>query len=306
VSRATEDLLRDGLAGIGERISVPAGLGLRAHERWRRGRRARRFRGALLGGAAMATAGVLALTLTGGAPAGGTPAGGFQSSAYVSKVKAAMLAADTAGLVEYVTTELPPGQGPGLMVASPSYAPGWNNPRYTQPVLEQWSDRKLFATRFYGKPGDEIFAGMSTTTQKGFVTTFVTYSGQTWWREAVMQGPSPSDGPVFCGGSPDEWATNWQAQVRGLLACKNVVVDNTPGRIGGQAAVELSAWVPHAATWHLWVNPASYLPLQYDETGPGVPLIITTFHWQRPTRANLAPFQLTVPRGYRRVPFPVG
>jgi hypothetical protein len=301
VSRATEDLLRDGLAEIGGRISVPAGLGLRAHESWRRGRRARRFRGALLGGAAVATAGVLALTLTGGAPAGG-----FQSSGYVSKVKAAMSAANTAGLVEYVTTELPPGEGPGLLAAAPSYAPEWNNPRYTRPVLEQWLYRGLYALKFYGKPGDEIFAGLSTTTQKSVVTTFVTYSGHTWWRTAQVNTPSPSEGPVFCGGSPYEWATDWQAQVRGLLACKNVVVDNTPGRIGGQAAIELSAWVPHAATWHLWVNPASYLPLHYDETGPGVPLIITTFHWQRPSRANLAPFRLTVPRGYRRVPSPVG
>jgi hypothetical protein len=299
----TEDLLRDELAEIGGQISVPAGLGLRAHERWRRGRRARRFRGALLGGAAMATAGALALTL-----AAGVPAGSFgpaeQPSAYVThKVDVALSAASSAGLVQYFTTQLPRGQGPGL-VAAPSYAPEWNNSRYTQPIFRQWFYQGQYATTFYGRPGDEIFAGRVVTGRQQVTTTFVTYSGRTWWSQV-----EPIDPPVsndWCSGGPAGLIINWTPVVRSLLACRNVVVNNTPGHIDGHHAVELSAWVPHGGTWHLWVNPVTYLPIQYNFTGRGVTPEPVTFHWLRPTRANLAPFYLTVPRGYRQVHSPVG
>jgi hypothetical protein len=297
----TEDLLRDRLVEIARRISVPAGLGLQAHQRWRHGRRTRRFRRALLGGAAVATAGVLALTLTGGTPAGRLgPA--ERSSAYVTRhVDGALSAANSARLVQYTTTELPAGSGAPV---DPPYIGAWNNPRNTRPVFREWNYQGQYASTFYGRPGDEIFAGRGVTGRRQVTSTFVTYLNHTWWREVQpVDPPVPSD---WCYGGPDGWISNWTPVVRSLLACRNVVVNNTPGRIDGQDAIELSQWAPRLGTWYLWVNPVSYLPIRLITVAPNHFTVAMAFQWLRPTPANLAPFQLTVPRGYRRVPFPVG
>jgi hypothetical protein len=301
----TEELLRDGLAEVGERISVPAGLGLRAHEHWRRARRVRRTRRAVLSGAAMVTAGALALTLTGGSAGAGRGFGAAeQPTAFtVRQVDAALSAASSAGLVQYATMVLPPGSGAPI---DPPYIGAQDNPHNTRPVFRQFYDQGRYAATFYGRPGDEIFATRVVTGSRQVASTVVSYFNHTWWHST-----GPADPPVssqWCYGGPGGWISNWIPVVRSLLACRDVKINNTPGRLDGQAAIELSQWEPHLGSWYLWVNPVTYLPLRLTNVwfGSDHGTSVTTFQWLRPTSANLAPFRLSVPRGYREVSAPVG
>jgi hypothetical protein len=112
----------------------------------------------------------------------------------------------------------------------------------------------------------------------------------------------------------EQQITGWARVVAALLACRYVQVGPC-SRVDGQRAVELShraARADNGIWWHLWVNPATYLPIQLvirwlgnPKAPPGVNETVT-FHWLPPTKANLAPFNVTVPPGYKRVSPPVG
>jgi hypothetical protein len=67
--------------------------------------------------------------------------------------------------------------------------------------------------------------------------------------------------------------------------------------------------LPAAET--LWVSQSSYLPIRIvisppaarQNGGPPATAMRTDFQWLAPTAANLAKTQVTIPRGFRRVPW---
>jgi hypothetical protein len=314
VSTDPRDLLRDGIA----EFRVPAGLGVRAYGRWRRRRAWHRV---LCGGATAGLAVVIAGSLTAaGNPFGaGSPSPAASAPSYVPP-------GNSATLVEYTTTAYPRGSGSGL--GAPSQ-PGWGGkPRYTKPVVVQRNYRGQSVATFYPRPGVKMFTEATSVTKTKTVATGVTFSNHTWWHQVE---PNYRNGPnVWCTryGTPDPDPVDvaggsWEQTVASLLKCRYVRVNRSSARIDGQPTIELSqppATVQHkhsAATlgktgraWAVWVSPTTYLPLRMalwsDLASAGPMTQETEFKWLRPTKADLAPFHLTVPPGYKKVSPPVG
>jgi hypothetical protein len=71
----------------------------------------------------------------------------------------------------------------------------------------------------------------------------------------------------------------------------------------GQAATDLVARGPDGEVSQLWVNAASYLPLQFTAQGGAFGSgIVSSTYYLPPTAANLAHFDLMVPAGFRHRP----
>jgi hypothetical protein len=307
MSADIQDFLREEMTQIAEHVTVPAGLGLRAHDRWRRRRRSRRH--ALAAAAAAATAaGAIAGTVSAAGPASSASPAAARTTAYVVRKVARALAAVTSGnLVEYARTTLPPGTGAPV---SPVVQGGSDSPRYTRPVFVQGYYRGLTALSFYARPGSEIFRARAAVTHGRMTTTWVTFTARSWWHETRSVPVMPPS--VWCskyGGAPQPGSADWSLVDRQLISCRYTTARPAPGLVDGQHAIELrqpaTAADAHVA-WTLWVSRRTYLPLRlvvvYGRLGPDR----TTFRWLPPTRANLAPFSLTIPPHFRQVRVPVG
>jgi hypothetical protein len=310
---STEELLRDGMARIAEQVGVPAGLAARAHDRWQRGRRTRRL--ALLAGTGAAAGGMTAaIVAIGLAPGHGTRPARASTAPIVREVSAALDAA-SGTLVQYTRTTLPPGTGASAYV--PPYLPGaQDNPRYTRPVFVERDYRGLTALGFYARPGAKIFAGRvavaagpRTTT---LTTTWVAFANGTWWRSAARVRTRPPVPDIWCSRFPVGLApgiSDWASVVQHLLACRYVVVGRVPSGSGGQPAIRISQRATTAngsTSWSLWVSPVTHLPSRLTITYRHRQPWTTSFRWLAPTPANLAPFRLAIPPGFRQVAIPAG
>lgn len=302
----TEDMLREGLTELGEQVNVPAGLGIRAHARWRR-RRVRRQ--AQIAGvvAVVAAIAVVRFPLNGQLP-GGLLLPSMRATAYiVSRVTQAVETATSGKMVEYATSRLPADAGAPVM---PFVVGGMDNPKFSRPVFVQRYYRGLTALSFYARPGAEVFAAQVAAAQDQMTTTWVTYPNRTWWRGTAVNPKLSAS--VWCSKYPDGMevqASNWRSEVRDLLSCPYVEVSHDLSAVNGQKTIELMQRATVAdshQSWNLWVNPITYLPVRLVTRYPNGYFEDTKIRWLRPTPANLAPFKLIIPQHFRRVAEPVG
>lgn len=306
----TADRLRAGLAQIAQGVDAPAGLATKAYDRWRRRQRIRRR--AFGAGASIIAAALIATVLPGSLrPDRHSPPTVVTTAEVVRHVSDALRAVASGSLIEYARTELPPGIGP---VGAPQIPGGFQNPAWTRPVsvLRYYQGKTEFA--FYARPGTKVFDTSTLIAHGQMTITWVTYASRTWWREV---GRFPKQGgSIWCSTStqldPSIGAWNpggWTPVVRSLLTCRYVRVDNHPGTIAGQHVIKLSAQADNLnghTSWTLWVSTRTYLPVALNVSYQRRPTWRTTFRWLPPSRANLAEFQITIPRHARRVPVPVG
>jgi hypothetical protein len=309
VRTAPEDLLRDGLAGP---VSVPAGLGVKAHARWRRRRAWRR---ALLGGATAGLAVVVAMNLTVGSKPAAPDPPRAAAHLYIPPT-----AANAANLVQRVTEPLSPASALDYLgFVEPSAT---KSPRFIRPVTVQRNYRGRTIIIFYARPGVKVSTELDTQTRKQTVEMTVVYANRTWIGGTSPNSSGQGSNPWWCpprgnpylrGSTAGELAdqvTGWARAIATLLACPFVTVDRTPVRVDGQETIELSesrSMADLGDGWSLWVNPVTYLPVRLfatnDSNPPNLYPYQTSeyyFQWLPPTRTNLATFKLTLPRGYKR------
>jgi hypothetical protein len=303
MSTQLEERLRRDMAAATMDLRVPEGLVQRAYREHRK--RQLRVRAATTVGSVIVLAsGAVAVAAVAGA--GGSPglAPGKPTAYVIAKVERALSANSVDNLIGFnreTVSDLPlnwealPG-GPGLAgtSAGPSAGAGY---------LLHWAygDRERFAA--FTATGQPVF-DMSVSRQQGVTSTAVLYQTQTWWtawHPGVSVGGSGSSNCAL-GASIQLSAgpgAGWPAFIRAQLACGayievgQQVVDGIDAiKITGQSGLLRGQLT-------IWVNAKTYLPVRLD-IGP----LQNDFQWLRPTAANLARLNVTVPAGFRQVPPP--
>jgi hypothetical protein len=252
---------------------------------------------------AAAVAGLVAALLT-GSPAV-RPAGPAETTAFVTRVEHAVAAAQQQNMVAYTRVVLPAGSrirlGPGSMAAGPGVSSG-----PTAGVLVTRSYHGTSTTSGFTLAGELVFATEISTAAGGKQTQVtVTYQNATWWRAAAPAAASASaPPPLACGPGITIGPGGWLAFAGNELHCGEFAqaagaATAKPGRqrVDGIEAVRLTG---RGGT--VWVDPATYLPVQVVVGGLKPAQI--DFRWLSPNAANLAQLSVRVPAGFQRVPQP--
>lgn len=181
----------------------------------------------------------------------------------------------------------------------------------------------------------EIDTGTATT-QAGTTSTLVNYYTKTWWQQTSPETPGQPVPPSSCAAQVQldvQSATLpvLAADIRQALACGQLTNEGTE-QIDGVNAVELASvqtvtspahdvtrqgktiLIPSTTfttTTNIWVDPASYLPVQFVTTtteksasDPGSFLTGSgpwDIQWLPPTGANLALLTVQIPPGFTQV-----
>jgi hypothetical protein len=318
VNEDIEELLRDGMERFTKEVRAPAGLA-RTVDQLRRRRRAARATLAL--GTAAVIAAVAAVAAGAGGPSEPAGPGGPQARtvAYViSRVENAL--ADT-NLVF---------RGRTATTAGPSvtWAHGPQN------RFEEFTGSGCGHTRppdgvctHHG--GSEPYLAQGTALIDGKLTgVYVTYYNRKWslMPQAIPASACSATSALEMGGPPVP-TSHWSAFINATLACGaaritgHAQVDGveTTKITGTAVKVKLSPryaklvgqkWA--RATWTLYVNPKTYLPVRiYSSTqtfgGPAASTrfaSVTDVRWLPPSAANVAKTLVTIPTGFHQVNSP--
>jgi hypothetical protein len=127
--------------------------------------------------------------------------------------------------------------------------------------------------------------------------------------QAGLPGCAPQDGTLT-----GLLTLSWPSYLRAMLAC-GAFDASGPARLNGASVIRIvsarsARGLPVAET--LWVSRSTYLPVRIVSSsasaqrngGPPAAATRTDFRWLPPTAANVAGTQVTIPRGFRRVPWP--
>jgi hypothetical protein len=198
---------------------------------------------------------------------------------------------------------------------------------HTHSILHvQGANGQQDETWYYRGPGEqlrriEVFSasgqpladeGTSWTANR-FTSVSVIYAVKRWriqtWRQTgpgQVPAPQTSCNPSI---SVSPWSdpSSLAADIREALSCGQLTDDGTE-YVNGVNAIKLvsvrsmSHWV---FTTILWVDPATYLPVQFRNaiahvTHPWSGTWSVT--WLPPTTANLAPLQVPIPAGFTQAP----
>jgi hypothetical protein len=306
-------LLREGLDRLTEDAAAPPGLAGRVRSRHRHRQVAIRAAAAATALVSAAAAAAAVTAAGAGPPGAGTGTIRAQTAALVVRqVDRALTGVINRGQVMEARTS-------GGLRAGPNGT-----------IEASWS---------YGDSGSNVTAfgagGYHYEAASGILTvTVVDRQEHTWSRTSVTTGRRPLPGliaPVpdiqqgqFQAGlrgcaSQDGKLTglltvSWPSYLHAMLACGAFEVSG-PARLNGASVIKLvsartARGLPAAET--LWVSRSSYLPVRIVVSpapaqrngGPPATATRTDFRWLPPTAANVARTQVTVPRGFRRVPWP--
>ena len=293
-----EQRLRADMEHATQDVRVPPGLALKAYRHYHK-RTITTRAVAAAGTAAVLTAGALSVAEVTGAF--GQPAGGAQArtTAYViSRVEHALSAPDMANMVAYTRTVYPAGftlqPVPGGV--NGSGGPAASSRRGGDYQL-LWAYHHTGKLSSFTASGQRIFDERITVGKASLTTTVVTYTSHTWWKAQLARPAATRSGSASClpggeirlNGSPNAWPDFIHSQ----LACGAYTV---AGRqlLGGVDALKITGGSGQIT---LWVNPATYLPIQLEQRG----LTQVDFQWLAPTRANLAMLNMPVPASFRQV-----
>jgi hypothetical protein len=291
-----EQRLRADMAQATQGVRVPPGLALKAYRHQHK--RTMTARAVTAAGAAVLMA--AALIVAGVTGAFGRPAGGPQAraTAYViSRVERAMSAPGMTNVIAFTRTMFPAGT---TLRAAPGGLNGSAGPGSSS---SQGGDYELLWANLHTTklsvftPAEQLVFDERITVGNGSVaTTVVNYTSHTWW--TTRSGRPAGTGPASClpgGGIRLSGRNAWPDFIRAQLACGAYTVTGRQA-VGGVDALKITA---SSGRLRLWVNAATYLPLQLEASG-----VQTDFQWQRPTPANLAMLNMPVPAGFHQVPPP--
>ncbi len=250
-----------------------------------------------------AAAAVAALALAGtGAPlqhpSGQTAAPGLPRTT----AGAVPFAANDASYVVSRTEEALSGTARYVLVTT-SYAPSSQTGAPT--VSRSWAvtGGSTVRNEVLGPTGSPVQGALITTTPKVTTVVNVNYQARTWSTRSEPTASVP--GPAPLPQTPDQAAAALRSEV---ATGKASLVG--PATVGGQQTIEIVVRSAEGAQ-RIWVDPASYLPVQVIGTAPGVGAHSrqadrTEFGWLPPTPGNLAlvTAAATVPAGFTEVPAP--
>jgi hypothetical protein len=297
-----EDRLRADMARFTADLHITRGLAAKAYERRRRHRARLR----------VLTASAAAIILVASGLAGAEASGAFSSGQAPSSPKARLTAfvvqhvenalgsPRLGNLIGYTRLQFPPG---AALEPSPAGISGPRGPRGAQ---AQWSVGSTTAWQYrntvemlaYSPSGQRVFSVSHRLSHGAGTVTAVLYGSRTWWTAPAEPGTAPAGGGCAAGSSirlSTGPGNGWPALIRSQLACGAFSVAGHQD-VDGVNAIKIAGPVPG---FTLWVNPATYLPVQLT-----VGSVSASFEWLAPTAANLGLLHLTVPAGFRQVPPP--
>lgn len=256
-------------------------------------RRERRTQVLLAVSGAIAVAAILVTLLAPGAPVAERPASRLAiGSAMDTSLRTAILDAVSSAAGDIMYAKLSDDDGPGQSgVAQES----WWYPWLAKPG-QRVRQRILFMGQPGGTPSDDqaqAYTLPRTGVPSYALTTDVDYGSRTW---SVGNESTTLLNPEHL------------YDIRDYITKYGWVVAGYP-ELNGQRALELkvtrSLGGTGTGTFVLWVSARTYLPMRAQATiGNLSMLVVTTYQFLSPTRANLAQLQPPVPAGFRRVPVP--
>lgn len=338
MSTDVEDLVRDGMHRLAAVIQAPTGLTVRAR---RRLRRRRLTAGAAITGAAAAiTTVALAAAWPGGpattaARARAAGRSGLVIEQSAGGASAIARARDTAYVIGRVENAL---AGENLVFRGSTTSPGqtsvtWAYGRRNR--FEEFTGKACGHTLPSGEctyhGGSVPFLASGTALVGGKLTyAYVTYFDRRYSLSPV-RGVVPANAcsttPALAMGGPPLATNHWSDFIHATLACGAAIVTGyvridgveTTKITGVPVTVRLSKGYARMvrerwarARWILYVDPTTYLPVRmYGSTqtfgGPGRGTLftsITNVRWLPPTAPNISKALVTIPAGFRKVPFP--
>jgi hypothetical protein len=307
------ELVRDSMERFAADIRLPAGLAHRARRRHRQ----RRF---AQGTAIVAGAAVLSLVL-----AAATGAAGFARTAQPSAIGGSVTGRvlTTANVVRRVSFAL---ANDNLVMRESSSTSADGGPTYcctspggqltTQYVT--WLYQGHISDYLYGVNSPLWDAGTALINGK-LTQVYVNYQQHQWFLMPGSLLPTP---PASACSKSDflnasEIDANWPTEIRSSLACGAYHVDGY-AVIRGVKTIKVTGSVvlsypqgDSGTTITLFVDPASYLPLQITQSmtinglpaGPSSHTIQGSdeIQWLKPTSANIAETLVTIPAGFQEI-----
>jgi len=285
-----EDLLRQAMERLTERVPAPAGLAAKADRGRRRGQL--RARGAMAGAAAAITAASVAVTVAGPGPHADSLAGArpqARTAAYVIRaIEGALGAADNK--IMFLSTHVNPRAYGGQ-----------------RPLIDFWSYRHL--TSSAKGLGGHLFSETAGRGVHGRATgILVDFRDRTWWRGRLPDPHLASYPPNGCAGQPDDSPLPgdpaWAPYLRATLACGGYRVAGK-AQVDGREALKIVSTAKNVefryAHETFFVSPATYLPIRIL-----IPFGYQDIRWLPPTAANLAKLHVWIPAGFRQIKPPRG
>ena len=318
MSTDVEDLLQESMQRFTDGVRAPAGLAYRAAQQRRR---RRIVRGAILGGAAVATATAAAVAMIAAgtvAQPGSSLAQARAAALVVSRVKTALASEHNV----FVGRTLSTGDQPSV-----TWAYGAHN------RFEEFTGAQCGQVNSSGdcshQGGSERYLAAGAALVNGKLTgAYVTYFDHKYSLSPVYNTPASACGrSAITMGGPPVPTPHWSSFIKTTLDCGAAKVTGHV-RINGQETIQITgkpvtvrlspgeAESVHEryarALWTLYVNPSSYLPVRMigvTETfgGSGGHTrfeSVTSVRWLPPTAANVARSLVTIPSGYHQVSSP--
>jgi hypothetical protein len=291
-----EDRLRTDMERFTRDVRVPPGLALRAcrHNRKRR----KTLRVAVASGAATAVAAsAVAIAGVAGAFGSAPTAPATQTTAYVlRRVDNALAPASVRDLIDVSRMVFPPGvtEEPVIGGANGGNTTGGASSPWSVAYILNWDYQGSQRYAAYSPSGQHVFDEAISIVSGSATQTTVIYGSHTWWTAAVPARQPASlgctQGSVELSNGP---GNGWPAFIQSQLSCGAYSV---AGRqvVDGIDAIKITGL---AGRLTLFVNPATYLPIQLDMGPFGI-----SFKWLPATPANLAQLKVSVPAGYQQVP----
>jgi hypothetical protein len=297
MSTDVEDLLRQGMLRYTADLHASAGLIHEAHRRRRR-RLAQRSAtaGAALAACAAAVAAVVFVGLLGAQQKSPNPTQTIDTAYVTKRVASALSAAGPAEIAQMTVTSSRPGGGTAT-AREWSYGDQWRSVLYSsagQPVLDE--------------------GGASST------YTLVDYPARTWARQRGVVGPAETAPPQACvhavaalsllfgpavGLSAGTSSVSVVQLLHTAISC-GTLTEAGRQRVDGIEATKLTSSSGSLIHETIWVNPATYLPVRVAiRSAVGSPVVQRTadITWLKPTAQDQAALTVSIPAGFRQVPF---